>query len=310
MAIPVNDFDSIEQCPQDEENPFAQISRALIRDGTISPECRWLIIYLLSNKDGWRIQVQQVVNHLKGMVGRDKVYKLFDEAIEAGYIQRIETLLLGKKRYKYRVSRSPKFKKCLLLPENQEAEIQDTENQDAKGIASTNDTHLKDLPLPPSYQRPVDPLTDWKKKKISSGYKTEDIDQALRKLAEQPLNSIEYAEGWLDKVLRSIILKKTISESPEYKPPVISKKVEESISDRFAKIRELDRLKWERQNEIEIKNRETGASLGMSPHYEVGSKGITLLGEEWGPLGWTLSYRDEEFDHILEGHMRKHFCEV
>src|SRR5947209_14298432 len=42
---------TIERCPHDGENPFAQISRDLIRNKTISLECRMLIIYLLSMSD-------------------------------------------------------------------------------------------------------------------------------------------------------------------------------------------------------------------------------------------------------------------
>jgi hypothetical protein len=248
------------------------------------------------------------------MVGRDKVYKIFEEAIEAGYIQRIETLVLGKKRYKYRVSRSPKFKKCLLFPDFQETEIQDTENQDAKGKASLKLEHIKDppllVPLPPPI---VDPLSEWKKKKISLGYKEEDLRDSAKKLAERPQNSINDVERYLDKVLSSIILKKAIYDSPEYKPPKVADKVEDATYVKFAKERDNERAKWERSNQIESVNRIRAQTLedrsgidSSHPIYVVEERGVRLFGKEWPEFGWLLNYRNEEFDQMLEGHLQKY----
>lgn len=124
---------SIQRCPHDDENPYAQVSRELIRDKSISPECRWLIIYILSMKDGWKLNPKQLVKHLKGITGRDRVYEILNEAIEAGYIKR-ELFKTGnlKQHIKYFVSERPKFKKCFRHPEIQDTEIRDTENQDIK----------------------------------------------------------------------------------------------------------------------------------------------------------------------------------
>jgi hypothetical protein len=124
----------IERCPHDSENPYAQINRDLIRDETLHPSTRWMIIYLLSMKDGWKISTKQLQNHCSGKkgCGRDKVYEWINEAIEAGYMKREEWLDGGKKRCRYLLSERPKFKKCLLLPENQDPENQDPENQDNK----------------------------------------------------------------------------------------------------------------------------------------------------------------------------------
>lgn len=310
MAETPIDFDSIEQCPQDEENPFAQISRALIRDQTISPECRWLLIYLLSNKDGWRVQVQQVVNHLKGMVGRDKVYKIFDEAIEAGYMQRIETLVLGKKRYKYRVSRSPKFKKCLLFPEIQEAENQDTENQDAKGIASGKNTHIKDLPpLTPPCPTPPNPLSEWKRKKIHLDYKTEDIEEAVRRIAQKPQNSINDVESYLDKVLSSIILKKAISDSPEYKPPLVSDKVKgasgsyfEELDNKYFETKRKQKEAYDEKIRRMEFNRKLASEMNV-PLCNIEEKGVRIYAEEWGGE-YLLPYSDPQFKGILEANLK------
>lgn len=149
-TLPVNeDESSIQRCIHDEENPYALISRSLIRDETISPECRWLIIYFLSMKDGWKINLKQLVSHLRPHMGRDKVYALVNEAIEAGYMKREETKTSKGKnnlitQTKYFVSEKPKFKKCFRHPDFQDTDIQDTENTDVKEITSSKNEHIKD----------------------------------------------------------------------------------------------------------------------------------------------------------------------
>jgi hypothetical protein len=144
----------IQRCPHDKQNPYVMINRALIRDNSLSPECRWLLIYLLSNTDGWKIKVKQVVNHVKGHIGRDRVYELFNEACDAGYMKREE----GFGVCHYFISETPKFKKSLQFPENQDTDGQDTENQDAlsKSISSKEDKkeHPKEPPNPQKEEAP------------------------------------------------------------------------------------------------------------------------------------------------------------
>jgi len=124
---------TIQRCPHDKENPYAQISRALIRDDSISPNCRMVLISLLSNDDkSWVIRPTQLYNQFKKHIGRDAIYKIINEAIEAGYIMREQYLEGGFLRYKYYLSEEPKFKKCLLYPESQYTENPYTENQGTK----------------------------------------------------------------------------------------------------------------------------------------------------------------------------------
>jgi hypothetical protein len=120
------------------------ISRELIRDQSISPECRWLIIYLLANKDNWKIHLREIINHCKGQVGRDRVYEIVNEAIVAGYMCREKYLVKGLERVRYLVSESPKFKKSLPHPENPDADIPDTENKDSKGIATSKEKQIEE----------------------------------------------------------------------------------------------------------------------------------------------------------------------
>lgn len=109
---------TIHRCPHDEKNPYVMINNNLIRNENLSPQCRWLLIYLLSNEEGWNISIQQLRNHLKKFAGRDKIYNMINEAIEAGYMELQEYLDGGLKRTRYVISETPKFKKCLPHPEN------------------------------------------------------------------------------------------------------------------------------------------------------------------------------------------------
>jgi hypothetical protein len=115
---------TFERCPHDRENPYAQINRALIRDKSISPNCRWFLIYCLSYDNAWKISIPYFMKEQN--ISKDKMYSIINEALEAGYMKRESYLQKGLKRYRYFIAESPKFKKFLLCPEKP-----DTENQDS-----------------------------------------------------------------------------------------------------------------------------------------------------------------------------------
>lgn len=156
-----NEQESIfQQCDADGEMPFAMIPNELIRNESISPNCRLLIIYLLSNAPGWKIYVNQMVDHFKSHLGRDKVYSVINEALGSGYLKRETYLESGKKRFKYIVSRTPKFKKEMLFPDFQYTERQDTENPDSKEdkpIRILKERCIVSTPPPVGEGRPVQP---------------------------------------------------------------------------------------------------------------------------------------------------------
>lgn len=118
--MPEDDEPSISRCPHDAENPYAQISRALIRDPGISPECAYLLIYLLSQPRDWKIRVSALKAEMKGRLGRDKVEKCLKEARDAGYMQLVRSHnQKGHIKWRYLLSEAPKFKEIHLHPENQ-----------------------------------------------------------------------------------------------------------------------------------------------------------------------------------------------
>lgn len=134
---------TIHRCPHDQKNPYVMINNNLIRDNTLSPECRWLLIYLLSNEEGWNVSVNQLQNHLNGFCGKGKIYKLLKEAISAGYMLLEEYLDGNLKRTRYIVSETPKFKKCFPHPENRYAGSRCAEKQDAASLYSKKDHRNK-----------------------------------------------------------------------------------------------------------------------------------------------------------------------
>jgi hypothetical protein len=81
--------DKIRRAPHDTENPFAQISRLMLQDKTLSYEARGLLGYLLSKSGNWELRISDL--QIKG-AGRDKIYRILGELQAKGYIG-------GRKKY-------------------------------------------------------------------------------------------------------------------------------------------------------------------------------------------------------------------
>ena len=79
-----SDLDIVERCPHDQDNPYTMINNDLFRNPKLSVGCMWLLGYLLTNTNSWRITVSQIINHMTGRLGRNKIYELIKEAIGAG----------------------------------------------------------------------------------------------------------------------------------------------------------------------------------------------------------------------------------
>lgn len=126
----------------DTEHPFTVISRALPRDRSISPDCRLLIIFLLTHDNKWVIKTSPLLKEFKSYWGKDKFYNVLNEAINAGYLQREEYFLNNLTRYRYRIFETPKnkeLKKSFRYPDFQDPGGPDPENPDA--IRNSNSTN-------------------------------------------------------------------------------------------------------------------------------------------------------------------------
>ncbi len=99
---------TFELCPHDRENPYKQISRALIQDRSISPKAKGVLIYLLSLPKDWKIHHSQLQYGLN--IGEDYLNSAMDELIKAGYADRTRERVKGIfQPYRYKIR---EFKKC------------------------------------------------------------------------------------------------------------------------------------------------------------------------------------------------------
>lgn len=208
---------TIQRWPHDAENPYTMIQNSLIRDESISPNCRWMLCYLLSNKPGWKINVLQIYNHVKKFIGRGRVYSLVDEAIEAGYMKK-EICKKNNLRNgcKYYVSEKPIFKKCFRHPDIQEAEDPLADRKDVRKTKDKKDYPKKEnIPKPPPPKNPP-PLTPPKtpKAKETSSLRSEEEEPLIYKSLEDTILSPQekrrltksYPE---DRVIKALEISKT-----------------------------------------------------------------------------------------------------
>lgn len=100
----------IFRAPKDRENPYAMIRRDTLQDRSLTWEARGILAYLLSQSDTWRVQATDLCQNC----GETVVYRVLNELIEHGYIERTsERNEKGHvKAWGYAVHEEP------LLPEN------------------------------------------------------------------------------------------------------------------------------------------------------------------------------------------------
>lgn len=115
--------------PQELSSVWFSVPAELVRDNSISPETRCLIIYFLSHTHDYRdtkLKRPQVIREMG--VSKDKFYKMLNEAMAAGYIKREIYHENNLKKYRYFYSHLKLFFRC---PEFQDPENQDLEKQDS-----------------------------------------------------------------------------------------------------------------------------------------------------------------------------------
>ena len=81
---------TIRRAPRKKQN-FTVLSNELIEDSRLSWDAMGVLIYLLSKPDYWEVSVTQLVKERRGAkkaLGRDAIYRILNELIELGYVQR------------------------------------------------------------------------------------------------------------------------------------------------------------------------------------------------------------------------------
>ena len=72
-----------------KENPYAQISKALLRDKRLSNKCKGLMCYLLSLPDHWRCNIGELTKHSND--GLDSIKSTLQHLESYGYIEKTRT---------------------------------------------------------------------------------------------------------------------------------------------------------------------------------------------------------------------------
>jgi hypothetical protein len=78
---------------------FLILRNEVSNDKRLSWAARGLLVYLLSKPDDWNVSVAQLINETKesdNPLGRDGVYKILKQLIDAGYVKKIETKNKGQ----------------------------------------------------------------------------------------------------------------------------------------------------------------------------------------------------------------------
>lgn len=117
---------------------FTIINRALLEDSRLQWSTRGMLAYLLCKQDDWILRITDLKN--QGDLGRDAIYKRLKNAIEYGYISRMENRnelgrIVGVEYIVHEESMYP-------LPEKPEKEKQDNENQYKENRIHTKDLHI------------------------------------------------------------------------------------------------------------------------------------------------------------------------
>lgn len=74
----------IRRADHSKENPYVMVRRQTLQDSNLSYEARGMLAFILSQPDHWRVEPSELINE---HCGRDKVYRILKELIEAHYIE-------------------------------------------------------------------------------------------------------------------------------------------------------------------------------------------------------------------------------
>lgn len=89
LLVNKNDNIRILRGKHDKENPYAQISRKMIRDKSLSPKAKGVLCFLLSLPENWDTHPRQLADSLG--VSKDQIYTVLKELIKTRYAIKIES---------------------------------------------------------------------------------------------------------------------------------------------------------------------------------------------------------------------------
>jgi len=160
---------TIQRCPHDRQNPYAQINRKIFTDPDLSWEAKGLLAYFISLPDDWKIKVPHLVTLYDKRGGGEKaIYRIINELIEAGYCTRIrishENGHFGETIYNI-----SEFKKSLPHSREGDAENARAEKGDynKEEVLQRNKNNKQDPVVVPSFIQEIEDLTDEEKNSLS-----------------------------------------------------------------------------------------------------------------------------------------------
>lgn len=109
-------WDSIERCPHDSENPYVMINRDILRNPKLSFQARGFLAYLLSFDKSWKFIKKHIMK--SQYVNKDRLTSIINELCEAGHMKIEVYFVNGLKRTRYLVSEFCKFKIIFAKSEN------------------------------------------------------------------------------------------------------------------------------------------------------------------------------------------------
>lgn len=143
---------SIIRGPRPESN-FYLLRKSISEDGRLSWAARGLLVYLLGKPDWWKVSIPALIEATAGAAkqsGRDAVYVLLDELIQAGYMTREKQKKQAGNRFDgidYIVSEIP-------LTDSPDTAAPHTENTDTGNQLETPSS--TEIPLP-GFPYPANP---------------------------------------------------------------------------------------------------------------------------------------------------------
>lgn len=147
----------IQRGRHDKENPYAMISRKMLRDKNLSPRSKGILCFLLSLPDNWNAHPKQVAQSMG--VGKDQIYSALNELISKGYATKKETKgekgRFGSVVYEFYEDKIEPVKEISTVSGYPDTESPDTENPPIKNIYSKKDIEKNSSSEVPIEQAPI-----------------------------------------------------------------------------------------------------------------------------------------------------------
>jgi len=177
-----------------KENPYVILNRKSLWDNSASMEAMCLWARMLSRPDDWKTHVNELCKACN--VGRDKMRRIVNELIEAGYCYRWKprhpdgTFLMDHYEFFETKAETEEFKKCLPqtgLPALDEPALAN------QPLLNTKEEPSKNLNPPPPSSGPMPPTK-------------EEEEEISKRLRERPKDSdpIKNMKKWRECVLGDI----------------------------------------------------------------------------------------------------------